>query len=95
MRNILELEADIEVVGEAGNGREAITTVQELTPDVVLMDLSLPTPNGIETTQRVKRELPHTGDHRPGAATRTRTSCSRPSRPAPPPTSSRTSTRRT
>ncbi|MEX0625289.1 MAG: response regulator transcription factor [Chloroflexota bacterium] len=60
VRNILELEADMEVVGEAGNGREAITTIQELTPDVVLMDLTLPTPNGIETTQRVKRELPHT-----------------------------------
>jgi DNA-binding NarL/FixJ family response regulator len=60
VRNILELEDDMEVVGEAGNGREAITTIQELTPDVVLMDLTLPTPNGIETTQRVKRELPHT-----------------------------------
>ena len=59
VRNILELEGDMEVVGEAGNGREAITTIQELTPDVVLMDLTLPTPNGIETTQRVKRELPH------------------------------------
>ena len=35
--------------------------VQELTPDIVLMDLALPSPNGIETTQRLKRELPHTG----------------------------------
>jgi DNA-binding NarL/FixJ family response regulator len=61
VRNILELEADIEVVGEAGSGREAIAVVEELTPDVVLMDLSLPAPNGIETTQRIKRELPHTG----------------------------------
>jgi DNA-binding NarL/FixJ family response regulator len=61
VRNILELEPDIEVVGEAGSGREAIATVEELTPDVVLMDLSLPAPNGIETTQRIKRELPHTG----------------------------------
>ncbi len=61
VRNILELEADMEVVGEAGSGREAIATVGELTPDVVLMDLSLPAPNGIETTQRLKRELPHTG----------------------------------
>jgi DNA-binding NarL/FixJ family response regulator len=61
VRNILELESDMEVVGEAGSGREAIATVEELTPDVVLMDLSLPAPNGIETTQRLKRELPHTG----------------------------------
>jgi DNA-binding NarL/FixJ family response regulator len=61
VRNILELENDMEVVGEAGSGREALATVEELTPDVVLMDLSLPAPNGIETTQRLKRELPHTG----------------------------------
>lgn len=61
VRNILELEADIEVVGEAGTGREALAVVEELTPDVVLMDLGLPSPNGIETTQRLKRELPHTG----------------------------------
>ncbi len=61
VRNILELEDDIEVVGEAGSGREAISVVEELTPDVILMDLTLPAPNGIETTQRIKRELPHTG----------------------------------
>ena len=61
VRNILELESDIEVIGEAGSGREAIAVVEELTPDVILMDLSLPAPNGIETTQRIKRELPHTG----------------------------------
>jgi DNA-binding NarL/FixJ family response regulator len=61
VRNILELEDDIEVIGEAGSGREAIAVVEELTPDVILMDLSLPAPNGIETTQRIKRELPHTG----------------------------------
>jgi DNA-binding NarL/FixJ family response regulator len=60
VRNILELEADMEVVGEAGNGREALAMVQEMTPDVILMDASLPAPNGIETTQRIKRELPHT-----------------------------------
>jgi DNA-binding NarL/FixJ family response regulator len=61
VRNILELEGDMEVIGEAGNGREAIALVEELTPDVILMDVGLPAPNGIETTQRIKRELPHTG----------------------------------
>ena len=61
VRNILELEGDMEVVGEAGSGREALSVIEENTPDVVLMDLTLPAPNGIETTQRVKRELPHTG----------------------------------
>ena len=39
VRNILELEDDIDVVGEAGTGRDALATIQELTPDVVLMDL--------------------------------------------------------
>ena len=61
VRNILELEGDLEVVGEAGTGREAMAIVQELTPDILLMDLGIPAPNGIETTQRLKRELPHTG----------------------------------
>ena len=51
VRQILEQESDIEVIGEAGTGREALATVEEL----------LPAPNGIETTQRLKRELPHTG----------------------------------
>ena len=60
VRNILDLEPDLQVVGEAGTGREALATIQEMTPDVVLMDLALPAPNGIETTQRLKRELPHT-----------------------------------
>ena len=40
VRQILELEGDIEVVGEAGTGREALATIEELTPDVVLMDLA-------------------------------------------------------
>jgi len=61
VRNILELEKDIEVVGEAGSGREAMAIIEETNPDVVLMDLTLPAPNGIETTQRIKRELPRTG----------------------------------
>jgi DNA-binding NarL/FixJ family response regulator len=61
VRNILEMEEDLEVVGEAGNGRDALAAAEELTPDVILMDLSLPAPGGIETTQRIKRELPHTG----------------------------------
>ena len=61
VRQILELEPDFEVVGEAGNGRDAVAFAEEVTPDVILMDLSLPAPGGIETTQRVKRELPHTG----------------------------------
>ena len=51
VRQILELENDIEVVGEAGSGREALATVEELTPDVVLMDLGLPDIDGVGATR--------------------------------------------
>jgi DNA-binding NarL/FixJ family response regulator len=61
MRNILEREPDFEVVGEAEDGRTAFEAAVDLSPDIVLMDLSLPAPNGIETTQRIKRELPAAG----------------------------------
>ena len=60
LTKLLGFESDVEVVGAAASGTQALQLAAELTPDVVLMDLTLPTPNGIETTQRVKRELPHT-----------------------------------
>ena len=59
--NILEREADFEVVGEADDSRSAIDRALETSPDIILMDLALPSPGGIETTQRIKRELPSTG----------------------------------
>jgi DNA-binding NarL/FixJ family response regulator len=59
--NILEREPDFEVVGEADDSRSAIDRALETSPDIILMDLSLPAPGGIETTQRIKRELPSTG----------------------------------
>jgi DNA-binding NarL/FixJ family response regulator len=58
MRNILEREPDIEIVGEADDARSALDAAFATNPDVILMDLSLPAPGGIETTSRVKRELP-------------------------------------
>ena len=61
MRSILEREPDIEVVGEADDPRSRWTLALETSPDIVLMDLSLPPPGGIETTQRIKRELPPRG----------------------------------
>jgi DNA-binding NarL/FixJ family response regulator len=61
MRQILEREADFEVVAEAEDSRSAFDAAIEHTPDIVLMDLSLPSPGGIETTQRVKREVPSAG----------------------------------
>jgi len=58
--NVLAKEKDLEVVGEASDGRSAIEAANSLSPNIVLMDLSLPQPGGIETTQRIRRELPAT-----------------------------------
>jgi len=58
IRNILEREPDFEIVAEADDSRSALDAAFATNPDVVLMDLSLPAPGGIETTQRIKRELP-------------------------------------
>jgi len=46
-RRMLELEADLEVIGEAQDGREAVALVKKLQPDVVLMDIAMPRLNGL------------------------------------------------
>jgi len=61
MRNILEREPGFEIVGEADDTRSAFDLSIQLSPDIILMDLSLPAPGGIEATQRIKRELPSAG----------------------------------
>jgi len=61
MRNILEREPDFQVVGEAADSRSAIDQAIALSPEIILMDLSLPSPGGVETTQRIKRELQPAG----------------------------------
>ena len=53
-RRILEAQQDLQVVGEAANGREAIRLAQELRPDLVLLDVSMPELNGVEATRRLK-----------------------------------------
>ena len=59
-RKMLELEADLEVVGEAQDGRQAIAMVKKLRPDVVLMDIAMPLLNGLEATRQLLKAFPAT-----------------------------------
>ena len=55
LRKILELEKDIEIVGEARDGAEALWLADRLKPDVILMDISFPGPNGVRITRQIKK----------------------------------------
>ena len=57
---ILGAQADMEIVGEAGNGREAVSLAEQVHPDVVVMDVAMPELNGIEATRRLATTAPHT-----------------------------------
>jgi DNA-binding NarL/FixJ family response regulator len=59
-RKMLELEDDLEVVGEAQDGRQAVAMIKKLRPDVVLMDIAMPLLNGLEATRQVLKVLPTT-----------------------------------
>lgn len=59
LRALLNAEPDMQVVGEATNGQEALRQADELHPDVVLLDISMPGLGGIEVTRRLKAALPN------------------------------------
>lgn len=60
LRSLLESDTGFEIVGEADNGRRAVELAAEVKPDVVIMDVAMPTLNGVEATQRILQNAPGT-----------------------------------
>jgi len=60
LKMVLDLDTQLEVVGEAENGEEATRLARQLEPDVVVMDLVMPVMDGVEATKVIRRELPDT-----------------------------------
>ena len=59
LRSLLEKQSDIEVVGEAEDGRKAVALVQKLAPDIVIMDITMPNLNGVDATHQIAAHSPN------------------------------------
>src|SRR3989304_3743913 len=59
-RSLLKAESDIEVVGEAQTGRQAVALAKKLRPTVVVMDIAMPLLNGLEATRQIRKAVPDT-----------------------------------
>ncbi len=57
LKQILELEEDFEVIGQASNGLETLERIKELNPDVLLLDINMPVMGGIPTLKKLKRKI--------------------------------------
>jgi DNA-binding NarL/FixJ family response regulator len=60
LRSLIERQTDMQVVGEAADGREVVSMAEELTPRVIVMDIAMPHLNGIDATAQIVRRLPQT-----------------------------------
>lgn len=60
LRSLLSRQPDIEIVGEAIDGRKAVELVREIVPDVIMMDITMPNLNGVDATRHIVREFPET-----------------------------------
>ncbi len=58
IRDLLESDPEIEVIGEAGDGREAVRLAEKLSPDVMIMDLAMPELNGLDAIRQIRRDVP-------------------------------------